>query len=293
MVDSKDSPFASFRFHYRGWENLRQLNLVCPRQSFDEVASRLSVSYSGSPLAPEEFSFADTDEKSFEQQLQLQDEGVFEPSLADVSYSSFGEPSWAYSLKAPPLLRRRPSRDRQPSYRSGIGDATPRKSSDSSAVSIAPSIAPSLLPYVEDGTVGSDDFEYGTAVRLTIGTNSLVPSPLRRALPEVPKAPASKEAKLPADSKQGSLPGLGDICICHDKSPESSVNVARQMSCPPTPAEDNCTKSMLRCEDHVTNEPLEQELLLASAVNALSLSESEWMKRPTSSASILTVIQEI
>jgi len=30
LVDPKDSPFATFRFHYRSWKNLEQLNLIPP-----------------------------------------------------------------------------------------------------------------------------------------------------------------------------------------------------------------------------------------------------------------------
>ncbi|KAH7633383.1 hypothetical protein B0T09DRAFT_259902 [Sordaria sp. MPI-SDFR-AT-0083] len=38
LIDPKDLPFATFRFHYRSWESLEQLNLIPPRE-FEFVRS--------------------------------------------------------------------------------------------------------------------------------------------------------------------------------------------------------------------------------------------------------------
>ena len=43
LIDAKDSPFVSFRLHYRTWKNLKQLNLI--------PASELELLCSVSPKA--------------------------------------------------------------------------------------------------------------------------------------------------------------------------------------------------------------------------------------------------
>lgn len=40
LIDPKHSPFATFRFHYRSWKNLHQLNLVPPLEDPDNIYAR-------------------------------------------------------------------------------------------------------------------------------------------------------------------------------------------------------------------------------------------------------------
>jgi len=39
LKDPKDSPFATFRFHYRSWTNLKQLNLVTWLSGTDQLGT--------------------------------------------------------------------------------------------------------------------------------------------------------------------------------------------------------------------------------------------------------------
>ncbi|KAK4242248.1 hypothetical protein C8A03DRAFT_29509 [Achaetomium macrosporum] len=184
LLDAKDSPFASFRLHYRSWKNLKELNLI--------PANELELLCSVSPKALEKIVKSDYGTEESDdgwEQLSPQsgnsDEAVFHDCKEEPDAGGEGEEGTAhYSLKSPPerfptapcsLRIPQPSKLLRDAYReSYLQRPLPelpveepgrlsRRSSVGSAVSATPSITPSLRQYVEEGSLNLKEIEVGVA----------------------------------------------------------------------------------------------------------------------------------
>ncbi|ROW02679.1 hypothetical protein VSDG_01643 [Cytospora chrysosperma] len=205
LIDPKDAPFASFRFHYRSWENLRQLNFI-PR---DE--SIVSGSFSTNTVTPDLDLTANTDNAPQEEgpnaptAVHLDpDESVFDDSaceeqLGSADGNSKPRRNSMFILRAPAQLRPRSETSHklpQPSktLRDGVPHGVPdsylqrplpdrplpelpisrpgssgvSRSRKSSSASAAPSVTPSLRSYVRDDSFMDESVEYGQAQKVCI-----------------------------------------------------------------------------------------------------------------------------
>ncbi|KAL2157573.1 hypothetical protein VTH06DRAFT_5951 [Thermothelomyces fergusii] len=182
LLDPRDSPFATFRFHYRSLSNLRQLNLI-PETEFElffpgslKNPGALSKAVEDGEL-PEDaldgwsFGSEDTDEAVFH------DRSRRAPLLGNVA-------SAGYHLKSPPeLFPVTSSNGKVPQPSKALRDASlepylqrplpqlpseepnkcSRRSSAASATSATPSITPSLLRYLEEDSLNPEEAEIGVA----------------------------------------------------------------------------------------------------------------------------------
>ncbi|ROW06148.1 hypothetical protein VMCG_04680 [Cytospora schulzeri] len=223
LIDPKDAPFASFRFHYRSWENLRQLNFI-PHDD-----SRTSVSVSTKTVTPDLTStphadgalqkegspeptvvLPDTDESVFD------DSGCSEESTMETESNIKPRRNSMFILRTPPQLRPRSATSHnlpQPSktLRDGVPHGVPdsylqrplpdrplpelpisrpdnvwvSRSRKSSSASAAPSVTPSLRSYVKDGSFLDESVEYGQAQKVHICRRQTGTSPdQERASPD-------------------------------------------------------------------------------------------------------------
>lgn len=179
LEDPKDSPYATFRFHYRSWANLSDLNLI---PSFHKKG--LAASPSGITLTPGAnagYSELSTDIEAcqFSFGFESSDATVFEESLPEektTEASDGGSCESLYVLKSPPeWLPVAPashhgphlnetSRDVMESnhfLQRPLPDLPVRYSS--SATSRPPSITPSLQLYADDESFESTNAELGVA----------------------------------------------------------------------------------------------------------------------------------
>lgn len=215
LIDPKDTPFASFRFHYRSWENLRQLNFI-PRDdsSISESFSTTTVNpdldlnpivstdgalqKQDSPRAP--FVHPDPDESVFD------DSGSNEEQHGPGDGNSKPRRNSTFVLRTPPQLRPKSAASHnlpQPSktFRDGTPQGVPNSyvqrplpdrplpelpisvsdtswvgpSRQSSTASAAPSVTPSLLSYVREGSFLDDPVEYGQAQEVHVCKRGVPP----------------------------------------------------------------------------------------------------------------------
>ncbi|KAK3986297.1 hypothetical protein QBC44DRAFT_384148 [Cladorrhinum sp. PSN332] len=181
LLDAKDCPFTCFRFHYRSFKNLEELNLI-PLNELEFIQSR-------SPKAPRRPTLASIDSElcgSLERLSCISenselDEGVFVDSKEQHgSHNSSGKGSH-YVLKSPPerfAVSATRSTMPQPSkiFRDGYRESYLQRplpelpihvpapaSRRSSAASAAPSITPSLRQYVDEDSFAIEEVEMGIA----------------------------------------------------------------------------------------------------------------------------------
>ncbi|KXH30317.1 hypothetical protein CSAL01_00515 [Colletotrichum salicis] len=216
LVDPVDSPFATFRFFYRTWENLKALNLVSEAHYEELMASNAqSGQLPNRPKTPnhnETEGYTRTRPKPFG--LESLDGLVFEDNNTSRDKIRGRQNSAAerdFYLETPPKLAPPAlnlTRMPQPSKLAReirkvsdtlrplplLPDFEPlinRKSLESTR---APSVTPSLLPYIDESS-GGDEFELGVARRV------ILPS-LSQELPEMdPHRPLPSPPRgLPASS---------------------------------------------------------------------------------------------
>lgn len=253
LIDPRDSAFASFCFHYRKWENLRQLNLVQGHQAPTATvpASRSGISEtvaSDSTHLPKAIS-------SLQSVLYAR----------DASTATLGHPLPIFNTQSSTL------------------DEFSRKSMES----FTPSIAPSLLPYIDD-TLSSDETEYGTAIKLPISQDCHQTSGSQRPLPEIPHRSRPHGSRLFSGENQA-LPSEDQMKYSEPKriSLESRhINDASN-------TEGKQTPQTLSREWNIRELAIEEKQFrakpvapgideLLAGVKSLRLSESEWMKRAVS-----------
>ncbi|KAL2263485.1 hypothetical protein VTK26DRAFT_6601 [Humicola hyalothermophila] len=194
LLDAKDSPFASFRFHYRSWKNLKQLNLI--------PATELEFLHKSSPKALKDVANLDRDQEGLNHtsgdlisQSQCSNDEVFQERL-DKPGAVPNQNKPQYFLKSPlelfpacssgPRIPQ-PSKALRDGYRESYlqrplpelpVEAPPslrRRSSVTSVLSTTLSITPSLQQYVEEGSLNPDEMEVGVAelVRMTPSASAL------------------------------------------------------------------------------------------------------------------------
>ncbi|KAI1746399.1 hypothetical protein F4680DRAFT_401281 [Xylaria scruposa] len=295
LIDAKDSPYATFCFHYRSMKYLKQLNLipqldmspVC-RSSLDtrrEPPSEKSRSQSSSPVA-RRFTFNGT---TLESQVFDDNFGIIEDEVSRTETNAQEE----YFLKTPPELSSSSWRSadakatsQAPEELSGEAQQRPlpeipnvqiRPTSASSLRSNCPSLTPSLRLYVE-----SDDFE-NEEIRLSTAQPMLISSESMQALELVDtgaeegasfsdyaSSPGSTEAsrspRLP--SPRGYIPTTGSVLERHLTQYDSPI--AR--SSPPQ------TQNLPSSE---TDEPLATSQIKPRTVS-LNLTEAEWLRHSPS-----------
>ncbi|CAM1510284.1 Fc.00g006190.m01.CDS01 [Cosmosporella sp. VM-42] len=150
LIDPSDSPFASFRFHYRSWTNLRQLSLVPPYGD----SGPTSIPTRNSPVQRRNEHPNNGKSESGNNFLRL-------PGMLQELAVKCDGGGIARDLSMTEVHRPLPE----------IPGA--RSVSRKSLESYAPSIAPSLLPYIEEDMAEGDDVEYGMATQVPIRADSL------------------------------------------------------------------------------------------------------------------------
>ncbi|KAH6845552.1 hypothetical protein B0I37DRAFT_434770 [Chaetomium sp. MPI-CAGE-AT-0009] len=202
LLDAKDSPFVTFRLHYRSLQNLKRLNLI--------PATELKLLCSVSPKvlrtiaqaqAASELLDNTSEEQSWLSGSGSADEAVFhdcrerreEPGAGDHRE----EETEFYFLKSPPeRFPAVPSKFRVPQPSKALRDASlesylqrplpelpvdapgrlSRRSSAGSAISAALSITPSLQQYAEEGSLNPEDVEVGVAQLVELPPPDSTPS---------------------------------------------------------------------------------------------------------------------
>lgn len=195
LIDRKDSPFVTFRFHYRSWDSLEQLNLI-PSKEFEFVRS-ISTATLGRNRSTTMESTEDIQRQMDDSQVILVtddghggDESIFEGSRTqggnrrDQTNYSLGSPPIVFPLSSRSDSIPQPSKALRDAYRDSYlqrplpelpqheepSVISRRSSSSSSTVaSVCPSLTPSLKQSVDDGAFDDDDtFEIGVARTVTL-----------------------------------------------------------------------------------------------------------------------------
>lgn len=177
LLDAKDCPFSCFRFHYRSFKNLEDLNLIPP--------SELAFIQSLSPKAPKRpaLNLIDSELCSSLDRLPSISEklGHDEAVFKDCGGKSKDDRELHYVLNSPPerfAVSTARSNFPQPSkaMRDGFRESYLQRplpelpihqptgaSRRSSAASAAPSITPSLRQYIDEDSFAVEDAEMGVA----------------------------------------------------------------------------------------------------------------------------------
>ncbi|OHE92413.1 hypothetical protein CORC01_12274 [Colletotrichum orchidophilum] len=239
LVDPVDSPFATFRFFYRTWENLKALNLVSEAHYDELIASNAqSEQLPNRPITPIHYEagqvtstrtrpfdfdsvdglvFEDNDrgqiekkgkqnKPAVERDFYLETPPELTPPVANRSRMPQPSKLAREILKVSEPLRTLPMRpDSEPSIRSVSLESTR-----------APSVTPSLFQYIEESS-GGEEFELGIARRVMLPSLSqeLPETDPRRPLPSPPLA-------LPASSSDYNMtpPSTGGL--------EVNIRIGRQ-----------------------------------------------------------------
>ncbi|ETS77185.1 hypothetical protein PFICI_11059 [Pestalotiopsis fici W106-1] len=292
LIDPKDAPFASFRFHYRSMKYMLQLNLIPQSESrfllptIDSdcsTGSESPISESGQPAGiastTTDFVF---ESETYTNSVVCGPEGSSlnentidggRPELLDV-VSTVDDGRQSIKTPEDPVeedIYNRPLPD-PPKPRS-------RHASQSSVHSTCPSLTPSVANYVDNGNLLDEDIRVGTARTVLSSIPSMVELPQRK--PEM---------------------GEGNSFSDYERSSPSSVASSSSQALPPPERYLSTTDSVLEHQIAQFTSPLvlhssrqmrprvpvsasESTLFGELAVSPLAstnLSESEWMGRSPS-----------
>ncbi|KAJ4407122.1 hypothetical protein N0V85_004412 [Neurospora sp. IMI 360204] len=309
LLDAKDSPFATFRFHYRSWDSLEQLNLIPPRE-FELVRSISTTALSRSTTM--EFTEGmlrqvdDSQATLVTNDDRGDEESIFEGSRIhgdrrDQPNYSLGSPPIVFPLSSLSENIPQPSKALRDAYRDSYlqrplpelpheePSVVSRPSSTSSAVSGCPSLTPSLKKLVDDGAFDDDDaFEIGVARTVPHHKPNSSGTPDKKnprsetledfSMSDYAASPASTSEYYPnkALSPGRYLPTTG-----------SSYDLGLECFTLTPQKEDVAPASQTESGRKVSTQALppcyrsEQDL---SRVTRLKLSEAEWMSRTPSPA---------
>ncbi|KAK8058379.1 hypothetical protein PG994_008827 [Apiospora phragmitis] len=198
LVDPKDSPFATFCFHYRSMKHLIQLSLI-PRsesqRSLPRIDSGVSVTEPPQEKSPANSPNLDDDDprkSGFTFGVEPLHISKFDGPARVPSENRQGDamPSQYYLRNAPQMLSimdsslptPQPSMDTQDSLLTEVCHrplpepprVASRHSSYSSLKSNCPSLTPSLAQYVDDGEFGDDEIAVGMARTVVSSAPSMV-----------------------------------------------------------------------------------------------------------------------
>lgn len=197
LTDPGDSPFVSFSFHYRSWENLGLLNFESNPSDFSQ--GRNEPSSPGFKISPSKATIATsgadrwwlggqvirTADRLRTHHLQDHEHAHTAPHSEETSRALQAIASCSY----PPQTLEREHTHLQGFSEKDAG-APPRKSTDSAA----PSITPSLLPYIEEDSASTDDIECGTATEVPVLWDHLLGMQGKRQLPQPPQLMSSSSS---------------------------------------------------------------------------------------------------
>ena len=278
LTDSKESPYASFRFHYRTWENLHSLNLVS-----EELWTHCTLSR----WYPRDGQLGRPDMMSTNRLLSASsDWGLFPKGRVEASNESKENHQQGanstynandHSIGEQCRTIQQPAQQKVADfghqYEMSYGHEGPqaqdvtRRSMEASA----PSITSSLLPYAEEVPVNGDKVEYSTAKKVAVQCNLPQWQAFERPLPELPgmlptPAPPSQEAGQPWPLL--TVDGHEECHLKEHVRNSRTDNVYRQNRDSPTGAGN--------CQDFTS-----QSASVEAATNTmevLSISEAEWIR---------------
>ncbi|TDZ28723.1 hypothetical protein C8035_v009153 [Colletotrichum spinosum] len=171
LADPVDSPYATFRFFYRTWSHLRELNLV-PESYCDSLMLAAQETDTGVSENHKRFSRLTTSEMacfSFGPDDSGTDQHRKEqPGSAKIAFFLAAPPELAppsksaHKLPQPSKAARDIRRDSDPRNLPIIPDVEQPVRKQSLETMRAPSVTPSLLPFVEDYSI-AEEIEVGVA----------------------------------------------------------------------------------------------------------------------------------
>ncbi|KAI0532964.1 hypothetical protein GGR58DRAFT_139982 [Xylaria digitata] len=297
LIDAKDSPYATFCFHYRSLKYLKQLNLApqlgldmspVSKGSFDLQRERSAGTPSSESISPppRRFTF---DGATLESEVFDDDIGTTERGKAERADTN---PQEEYFLKSPS--------DLSPS---SLGGAVPRAISraldversgevqqrplpdipnfqarPASALSLCPSLTPSLKQYVESEDFDNEEIRLSTAQPMLITSESMQALELIDAgaeegtsFSDYAGSPTSTEAsecpKLPSPADY--IPTTGSVLERHLTQYDDSLTIKS------SPSKIQNTPSC-GAESPLSNEQIEPRTRI------LNLTESEWLRHTPS-----------
>ncbi|KAK7911423.1 hypothetical protein PG985_013904 [Apiospora marii] len=198
LVDPKDSPYATFCFHYRSMKNLVQLSLIPQsesQRSLPRIGSGVSVTESTQEKSPSNSPTMEDDDpckSGFAFGVEPSDIFVFDgPAHVPIENHQGNATSAQYCLKDPPqglpvadfsVSAQQATIDTQDSLPTQLSrrplpeppKVASRHSSYSSLKSNCPSLTPSLAQYVDDGEFGDDNIAIGMARTVVSSAPSMV-----------------------------------------------------------------------------------------------------------------------
>lgn len=266
LIDPKEFPFVSFRFHCRSWTNLRQLSLVPAHTILNgsDTDDDHVKSHNNTPVSSRE---EHTDNSGSALALDgntLEDKNEEDLVARLLNLLQLPAPTHLPSLKTKTIIKSLPhSSTYRPLPEIPEVGAASRKSYES----YTPSIAPSLLPYIEEESMEAEEAEFGMATKIPIRSNSLV-----GGKSQISKSREHQSEYYNPASSPCAWP-LGD----DSRDGELAVHVSRPQH--PSLATGALEKRECRIhEDATVDETLVAvETALPSQIS-LWLNESEWMK---------------
>ncbi|ORY71746.1 uncharacterized protein BCR38DRAFT_19320 [Pseudomassariella vexata] len=299
LIDPKDAPYASFRFHYRSMKHLLQLNLIPQSDSRPQILRDDSRNFDedqcqGVPDSSPELQTPSTSQFTFG--IESLDSEVFVDSDRGVGKGAAANNTPdKYFLRSPPeLLPSAASSQAIPQPSKAIRDAiTPemlqrplpeppttdlksRASSKSSLRSSCPSLTPSLAQYVDSGEFGDDDIGIDVARTVISSHPSLVLLPPKKSKSREddsdsdyenspPSTVASLSPKRP--SPKGYLSTTGSVL-------ERQIATFSSLIAQPLPKRPRPRIPMSISDSTFFHDSVD--------VGSLSLTESEWMRHTPS-----------
>lgn len=260
LIDPKEFPFVSFRFHYRSWTNLCQLNLAPAIGDLNELLQR-----------------SDSARRSVNSSTPKDGLGEDERKVLLTKLEKHGEKTKGHSQHGPSFLHPYPpalglsSLDAEfagsevalaiprPLPEIPVGRPASRKSFESTA----PSIAPSLLPYIEEESDEDEEVELGMATQMPIQTD-----PSRSQARHV----SGEQSTASSDKSPSQLSGK------YQTHARPSSQLFKTETQTPRTFLSRITQGQTRSEQM---ESLADMLNLVTTIEhrECTLSEGEWMKR--------------
>ncbi|KAI0598121.1 hypothetical protein F4775DRAFT_556583 [Biscogniauxia sp. FL1348] len=300
LVDAKDSPYATFCFHYRSMKYLEQLNLIPQREFASPTAVMIphDTPATYSPEAPDiGNSSSPTGTRQFTFGVESLDTNVFDRDIKTVSVA-LSEPSETpkledYFLKSPPefsalsssrTLTVEPRNQSREGIAAGalqrplpeLPKAKSRRSSVSSLRSNCPSLTPSLMQYVESDDFEKEDIRLSTAQPLLIPSESMQALELSNggnnegdSLSDYATSPSSTEA-----SQSPKLPSPGGYIATTGSVLERHLNQFDSPTSRSSPRRGALKGSLSASEATL----IEDE----GQPNTLKLTEAEWLRHSPS-----------
>ncbi|KAI0491256.1 hypothetical protein F4859DRAFT_40755 [Xylaria cf. heliscus] len=299
LIDAKDSPYATFCFHYRSMKYLKQLNLVpqlgldmsppC-RNSLDTRRERSSTKSRSQSISPHARRFT-FDTMTLESRVFDDNLGVIDGDEVARAETNAQE---EYFLKSPPELSpsslrgvatKASSRTPEPELSCEVQQrplpeiptVQTRPTSASSLRSNCPSLTPSLRLYVESDDFENEDIRLSTAQPMLISSESMQALELvdtgadeGTSFSDYASSPGSTEAsnspQLP--SPRGYIPTTGSVLERH----------LTQYDSPVAGSSPSQTQKMASSK---TGGTLDSNRIEPRTV-ALNLSEAEWLRHSPS-----------